>query len=66
MDKEEKYTISGEDARWIAEWAGRRLTGDECDTVRRMMKIAREMDGPDKEIQQKEKRQEKEGQEEQQ
>lgn len=45
MNKEEKYTISGEDARWIAEWAGRRLTGDECDTVRRMMKIAREMDG---------------------
>ena len=45
MNKEEKYTISEEDARWIAEWAGRRLTGDECDMVRRMMKIAREMDG---------------------
>lgn len=48
MDKEEKYTISVEDTRWIAEWAGRRLTGDERDTVRQMMKIAREMDGPDK------------------
>lgn len=48
MNKEERYAVSGEDVRWVTEWAEKRLTGDERDTVRRMMKIAKKMDGPDK------------------
>lgn len=37
-----------ENAEWVATWAKARLTGEERDIVKRMMEIAKKMDGPDK------------------
>lgn len=37
-----------ENTEWVAKWAKARLTGDERDIVKRMMEIAKNMDGPDK------------------
>ena len=37
-----------ENTEWVAKWASARLRGEERDIVKKMMEIAKKMDGPDK------------------